>query len=92
MLDALTIAAASATPDPARVRNAFSLLLMLALLGVVLITCLTLILWLRRHRLAPSSRRQRAAGPPLDPWHEAGRRLIPPDDTDADPELGPPAS
>jgi len=92
MVRASTIAAAPAPPDPALARDAFSLLIMLALLGVVLITCVTLILVLRRHRLAHAARTRRAA-PTLDPWSEAGRRLTIPDEPeDADPHLGPPAN
>lgn len=88
---ALTLA--TQTHQRALVRDGFSLLLMIALLGVILITCVTLILLLRRHRLAraPASR-GKPAEPSVDPWAEAGRRVAPADELDPDaPDLGPPA-
>lgn len=87
------LALATQTHERALIRDGFSLLIMLALLGVILITCVTLILVLRRQRIARvAASRKKPPGASVDPWAEAGRRVAPADELDPDaPDLGPPA-
>jgi len=72
------------------VKESFTLLLFVALLGVILITGLTLLLVLRRNRLARARKLPKPAEPTPDPWSEAGRRATA-ENEDPDPSgLGPP--
>ncbi len=78
------------SPDPQLVRDSFNLILIVALLGVILVTGLTLLLVLRRNRLARARNRPRPTAPTPDPWEEAGRRAVPEDPSPASDDLGPP--
>lgn len=81
--------APATTPDPQLVRDGFNLLLVVALLGVIIITALTVLLVLRRNRLARARREPARTRQTPDPWVEAGRRApTPPDPTP--PEQSPP--
>lgn len=76
-------------PDPARVlqaRQALALLVALVLISILLLTCLGLVMALRRSK----SRREPGLKPSLklDPWGEAGRRLDADKPQASDPELG----
>jgi len=82
--------AATPVPDQEVVKESFRLLLVIALLGVILVTALTLVLVLRRNRLARARKRPELGEQTPDPWTEAGRRASA-DDQDPDPSgLGPP--
>lgn len=74
-------------PNPDALGGSLRLLLVTALLGVVLITAITLMLVLRRNRIARAALRRKPASPTPDPWTEAGRRATVP----ADPEPEEPA-
>ena len=79
-------------PDPSALGGSLRLLLVTALLAVILITALTLVLVLRRNRIARAALKRRQHAPTPDPWAEAGRRVDVPDETD-DPgasDRGPP--
>ncbi|MFI4896893.1 MAG: hypothetical protein ACIARR_03620 [Phycisphaerales bacterium JB059] len=69
-------------PEPDALGGSVRLLFVTALLGVVLITAITLMLVLRRNRIARAALKGRSAPPTPDPWSEAGRRATVPHDPD----------
>lgn len=73
MLMTLLLGTAS-SPDAQAIGSSARLLLVTALLGVILVTALTLIVVLRRNRLARARLRGERSIETPDPWAEAGRR------------------
>lgn len=81
-------------PDAQVIGSSARLLLVTALLGVILVTALTLIVVLRRNRLARARLKGERSIETPDPWTEAGRRAgVPKDDAGSNESPGnePPA-
>ncbi len=72
--------------DPSQtqaVRRLVMLLLLFAVIGIVLVTCVALVFVLRRRRTRKSKAGQkRVPTESVDAWAEAGRRAVVPDEED----------
>lgn len=76
--------------DPSQahaIRRVATLLLILAIFGVVLVTCVAMVFVLRRRRKrGAETRRERSPTERVDAWAEAGRRAPIPSDDDSEDE------
>lgn len=71
----IPLLAAIQPPPPDPVRQGWSLLAMLTLLGVIVVGSLLLIIVLRRTRRARTIESRRPPVDPRDPWTESARRM-----------------
>ncbi len=85
MLELLSILQSDPSQTHA-IRRVATLLLILAVIGVVLVTCVAMVFVLRRRRKrGAETRRERSPTERVDAWAEAGRRApLPADDEDED--------
>lgn len=71
----MSVLAAQSAPIDEAVRQGWSLLTMLSILGIILVATLLLVVVLRRTRRAREIESRRSPIDPRDPWTESAKRL-----------------